>query len=217
MGPKERFNRAIASQLARPHGPFGRLVAARLNRSNAGPIQAAVTLLAPSPGAVVADVGFGGGIGLQLLLDAVGPQGVVHGVDISETALALARRHYEAGLREGRVVLHNARMSALPFAAGTMGGAITINTIYFVGDLDAALRELARVLAPGGKVVIGLADPAAMAAMPVVAHGFEVRPVDDVLAALTRVRLRLASHERVGTDDDSYHLLLAERPALAAG
>src|SRR5262245_15419796 len=43
---------------------------------------------------------------------------------------------------------------------------ITINTVYFVADLDTVCAELARVLRPGGSVVVAIGDPDVMAGMP---------------------------------------------------
>jgi len=47
-----------------------------------------------------------------------------------------------------------ADITALPFAAGSFGGAIALHMLYHVDDPDAALAELRRVTAPGGIVVI---------------------------------------------------------------
>ena len=44
-----------------------------------------------------------------------------------------------------------------------------------------AFGEIARTVRPGGRAVVGLADPEAMASMPFTAHGFRLRPVDDVI------------------------------------
>ena len=62
-----------------------------LNRGNRWSVKAAVQLSGAAPGKVVADVGFGGGIGLSLLLDRVGDRGVVCGIDISRDMLDRAR------------------------------------------------------------------------------------------------------------------------------
>jgi len=53
----------------------GRLVGMMLNRSNRGTIAQAIDALELQPGAVAADLGFGGGVGLALLLERVGPNG----------------------------------------------------------------------------------------------------------------------------------------------
>jgi ubiquinone/menaquinone biosynthesis C-methylase UbiE len=56
-------------------------------------VAGAVDALGLRDGETAAHIGFGGGTGLALLLDRVGEQGTVHGVDISETILARARSH----------------------------------------------------------------------------------------------------------------------------
>jgi hypothetical protein len=71
---------AIAKQLGHPRGVGGRVVGLALNRGNRGFVSAAVQALHADDDAVVADVGFGGGVGLKLLLDSVSRSGRVHGV-----------------------------------------------------------------------------------------------------------------------------------------
>lgn len=83
----------LARQLGRPSGLRGRFVAVMLNRSNRGSVTAAVEAVSVAPGSVVADVGFGGGVGLKLLIEAVGRSGQVHGVEVSDTMLARAEHH----------------------------------------------------------------------------------------------------------------------------
>lgn len=72
----------LASQLGRPRGPAGSAIALMLNRGNRRTIGQAVGALELTPGAVAADLGFGGGIGLSLLLEGVGDTGRVYGVDL---------------------------------------------------------------------------------------------------------------------------------------
>ena len=79
--------RSLAAQLRLPSGPAGLLVARRLNRNNREMVLAAVEATGAVPGERVADVGFGGGSGLALLLARVLPGGQVRGVDVSRTIL----------------------------------------------------------------------------------------------------------------------------------
>jgi arsenite methyltransferase len=60
---------------------------------------------------------------------------------------------------------------------GCVDGLITVNTVYFIRELDAACAELARVLRPGGRAVIGIGDPEVMVRLPFTKHGFTIRPV----------------------------------------
>jgi arsenite methyltransferase len=198
----------LARQLGNPQGLRGRLVVRVLNRANRIAVTGAVAALAPAPGATVADVGFGGGLGLDLLLDAVGPSGHVIGIDQSRTVIDRATRARGHEVGDGRLTLHLASMLELPLSEGALDGAITVNTIYFLEDLDRALAELARVTAPSGRLVIGLGDPEAMAREPVTRHGFHLRPVAEVVESAASNGFTLEEHRRTAAGDDAMHLLV---------
>ncbi|WP_241975464.1 MULTISPECIES: methyltransferase domain-containing protein [unclassified Cryobacterium] len=206
--------KALAAQLGHPSGWRGRLVGRMLNRRNRGIIRAAVDALEATPDARLADVGFGGGVGIELLLDTVGPDGHVAGVDQSETMVDAAHRRFRDDLTAGRLSLFEASMEYLPLADASLDGVITLNTFYFLPDLGRAAAEFARVLRPGGRLVAGVFDPAAMQRMPVVEHGFRVRPTEEITSALEAAGLVQTRHLRVGHGPDAYHLLLAS-PAPA--
>ncbi|GAA5124360.1 class I SAM-dependent methyltransferase [Haloechinothrix salitolerans] len=208
MGLRESFERGLAKQLGHPTGRRGALTGMLLNHRNAQLISDAIAALDLKPGAVAADIGFGGGTGLRTLLELVGPSGTVHGIDVSEAMLARARRKYAKAIDTGTLELHEASMSRLPLDDASVDGVITVNTIYFIDDLKRAFTEVAGVLAPGGRFVIGMADPDAMTEMPVTRHGFTVRPTDDVVAALRAAHLDLVEHRRSGTGQRAPHLLV---------
>ena len=90
---------------------------------------------------------------------------------------------------------------------------ITINTIYFVAELDRVFSELARVLLKTGRVVVGIGDPGAMGKMPTTPYGFTIRPVPEVVAVAQSEGLALQEHLRVGTGDEAAHLLVFSRAA----
>ena len=201
----------LAAQLGRPTGVRGRLVGIMLNRSNRGTIAQAIDALELQPGAVAADLGFGGGVGLALLLERVGPNGVVHGVDYSPTMVSQASGRFKRDLASGRLHLHTGSITQLPLEDGSLQGAITINTIYFITELDRAFSELARVVAPAGRVVVGIGDPGMMRRIPTTPFGFTIRPVDDVVATAKSTGLSLQDHQRVGQGDAASHLLVFSR------
>jgi len=205
--------KALAAQLGNPSGWRGRAVGRMLNRRNRGIIRAAVNALEATPGARLADVGFGGGVGLELLLEKVGVDGHVDGVDRSATMVEGAQRRYRDDLTAGRLALHEASMDRLPLADASLDGMITLNTIYFLPDLGPAAAEFARVLRPGGRLVVGVFDPDSMQRMPVVEHGFRVRPTEEITAVLEAAGLAQTRHLRVGRGPDAYHLLLASPAA----
>ena len=204
--------KGLAGQLGHPRGPLGRVVGARLNRSNRGKITTAIEALGDLDAAAVADLGFGGGVGLDVLLQRVGPAGRVYGVELSETMLAGANRRFSREVTAGRLHLHAGSLTDLPLADGSLDAAITVNTIYFLPELDAAFSELARCLKPpSGRAVVGIADPVMMKKLPFTQHGFHIQPIADVVAALSRAGLALQQDRRVGEGDEAGHLLVVTR------
>jgi SAM-dependent methyltransferase len=79
-----------------------------------------------------------------------GPLGVKFGIDPAGEMLGYAAAR---GVSAARAVAE-----ALPFAGGVFDYALVVTTICFVDDARAMLREIARLLRPGGKLVIGLID-----------------------------------------------------------
>ena len=78
----------------------------------------------------------------------------VLGVDLSEQMLAVARRKIEARGLDGRIVLDRGDAERLAVADASVDVATVAFGVRNFGDLGAGLRELARTIRPGGKVVI---------------------------------------------------------------
>ncbi len=162
-------------------------------------------------GQAAADIGFGGGIGLSLLLRQAGADGTVHGVEISPDMAARAKSRFAREIGTGRLRVVEGGLTELPLADASLDAAITVNTVYFVAELDRACAELARVLRPAGRVVVVIGDPEAMARMPFTASGFRLRPVGEVSAALERAGLTV-EHRVIDRQPIPAHLLIG-RPA----
>jgi len=188
---RDRLLSTVAGQLGRPHGIFSPFVARALNRGNEKVIAAAVDAAKIERGGVAADIGFGGGVGLQLLLDRIGDDGVVHGIEIADDMLHRAKSKFGS---DSRLRLSRGSLTELPLDDGSVDALITVNTVYFISELDAACAELARVLRPGGRAVIGIGDPEVMAQLPFTPHGFTIRPAGEIAAALQNSGLQVEQH-----------------------
>ena len=110
-----------------------------------------VRALAARPGERVLDVGCGPGFVARSLADAVGPEGAVRGVDISEPLLGIARSHC-AGLPW--VELAKSDATGLPYPDAHFDAVISTQVLEYVADVDAALAQIRRVVRPGGRAVI---------------------------------------------------------------
>jgi arsenite methyltransferase len=203
------MNAGLARQLGRPEGWRGRIVGRGLNKGNSAAVTAAVAAAELVPGQVAADVGFGGGLGLQLLLEQVGPEGRVLGVELSDTMLKAARQRHRAECTAGRMELRAGTFDSLPIEDDSVDALISTNTVYFVEDLARAFAEIARVLSPAGRAVIGVAEPEWMAAMPVTAHGFRLRPIEELVTLLREAGLTDVRDQPLGDGERPFHLLVA--------
>jgi ubiquinone/menaquinone biosynthesis C-methylase UbiE len=104
-------------------------------------------------GDVILDVGCGGGRTVRKLA-AVAAEGKVHGIDHSEESVAAARRTNKQEIERGRVEIRQGSVSALPFTGDLFDLVTAVETHYFWPDLPADMREVLRVLKPGGRLVI---------------------------------------------------------------
>jgi arsenite methyltransferase len=99
----------------------------------------------------ILDVGCGPGFYAAELLDQVGPDGSVVGVDASRQMLAVAAHRSEG--RRG-VAFSQAEATSLPVDDASFDRAVCVQVLEYVTDVETALRELHRALRPGGRVVI---------------------------------------------------------------
>ena len=111
--------------------------------------QWALELLNIRPQDHVLDVGCGGGMALKLAAsEAV--DGRVVGVDYSPEMVAQAQRRNRKRVKAGRVEVQPGRVEDLPFDNEVFDKILAIETFYFWPNPESSLRELRRVLRPGG-------------------------------------------------------------------
>ena len=114
----------------------------------------AVALSGVGPGDRVLDVATGTGDLALVLARAVAPGGSVVAADFSERMLEVARAKVARRRPPAPIELRCANALALPFAAGEFAAATVGFGVRNFADLERGLAELARVVRPGGRVVI---------------------------------------------------------------
>jgi ubiquinone/menaquinone biosynthesis C-methylase UbiE len=119
-----------------------------------------LAVLAPRPGERLLEVGPGVGVQALPVARALEPSGVLEVLDVQQEMLDdLVRRARQAGVRN--IVARRADARALPYPDESFDAAYLVGVLGEIPDGPAALRELRRVLKPGGRLVIGEAviDP----------------------------------------------------------
>jgi ubiquinone/menaquinone biosynthesis C-methylase UbiE len=122
-----------------------------ISRSIADAIDHAVERLQPKPAERILDLATGTGWASRLIARRC-PTAKVTGADIADAMLGHAR---SAAARDGLDIdYRQADAESLPFADGSFDGVISTFGVMFVGNPEAAAAELARVVRPGGRVVL---------------------------------------------------------------
>jgi ubiquinone/menaquinone biosynthesis C-methylase UbiE len=129
-------------------------------RSLVHPVRESLESFGVAPGQTVLELGPGPGYFTIEAARIVGPDGQVLCLDLQPGMLGLLRgRLAEAGVTNAQLVVADAQR--LPLADGSVSGAFLVTVLGEVPDRVAALRELRRVLRPGGVLAFmeTLTDP----------------------------------------------------------
>jgi ubiquinone/menaquinone biosynthesis C-methylase UbiE len=102
---------------------------------------------------IILDVGCGGGRTVSKLA-AIATQGKVYGIDHSTESVAMAVRTNKQWIDIGRVEIREASVSRLPFSASAFDVITAVETHFWWSALPTDLREVLRVLKPGGRLII---------------------------------------------------------------
>lgn len=117
-----------------------------------------LSIAALRPGERVLDVGCGTGVVTRLAAERVGPNGAVAGLDVNPGMLAVAR---SVTPPDRAIEWHEASAESMPLPDGAFDAVLCPLSLQFVPDRPAALREVRRVLAPGGRLILSVPGPAA--------------------------------------------------------
>jgi arsenite methyltransferase len=104
-------------------------------------------------GETVVDIGCGAGADACIAALLVGQHGKVVGVDCTPAMISKARKN-AAALEFSQIVFHEAAMTALPLPDGCTDVLMSNGAINLAENKDAVLREILRVLRPGGRLQI---------------------------------------------------------------
>lgn len=144
----------LSRQLKKPSGETGLEIAGMLNSSNRSLYDLALEMADLKAGENLLEIGFGNGKHFPRYFEKQ-PDLSVTGVDFSELMCGEARALHPDLIREGRLQIHCADTRQLPLEERAFDWIIGLNVIYFWDQPGPHLRQIFRVLKPGGRFLIG--------------------------------------------------------------
>ena len=141
----------LARQVKKPDRYVGPFFARIMNTSHSALTDWSLTRVTMPPNATALDVGCGGGRTIEKLARTAG---TVYGIDYAPGSVAASRSHNQQLISEKRVGIEQASVSKLPFPANFFDVVTAVETQYYWPDLVNDMREILRVLKPGGQLMI---------------------------------------------------------------
>jgi ubiquinone/menaquinone biosynthesis C-methylase UbiE len=141
------------SQCQKPRGWLGRFVLWNMNSRHRKVTDWGLGHVRVETRYTILDVGCGGGRTLSKLA-AAAAEGRVYGVDYSEESVAASKRTNAHWIAIGRVEIRHASVSQLPFPEGMFDLVTAVETHFWWPNLPAGMREICRVMKPGGQLVV---------------------------------------------------------------
>ena len=149
MGIKQR----IVNQARKPEGRFGFIMAKLMNKGHEKMANWSKTHFSIQKDSIILDIGCGGGRDIKKYAE-IATDGKVFGIDYSPVSVKVAKRKNRKFIKLGRVEIHLASVSSMPFEDEKFDVITAIESYYFWPDINSDLKETYRVLKPGGVLIL---------------------------------------------------------------
>ena len=203
----EALSASQTGQAAKPEGAVGRAMGWMMLRIN-GPINArTVEALEIGRGETVLEIGCGPGDAVARLVregQARRIFAIDHAPEMDRAALKLNR----AAVRDGLVDIREGSVSSMPFRDGSFDVVFGVNSVQFWPHLRLDLKEVLRVMKPGGRIVL---------AMRLTMEPRARRRVEMLLRALPKSGYVEVTEEIADARAFKVALISAKRPIFAGG
>ena len=144
---------SIWTQWRNPTGWLGRLLLRGMNITHSGLTDWGLTHVVIGKCDAILDVGCGGGRTVRKLAE-IATSGRVRGIDSSEASVMVSRRANKEFIEAGYVEIRHGSVSSLPFSDSEFDLVTAVNSHGHWPDLVADMKEVLRVLKPGGTLMI---------------------------------------------------------------
>jgi len=199
----------MAKQLRRPSGLLANLTGNQMNISNDSLYKLVISQLELKEGEHLLEIGFGNGKFFPELYENAG-RILISGVDLSNEMVNQAIKKNLSLFESGRLRVHVGSSENLPFEDNCFDKIICINVIYFWEVPEIHLKEIYRVLKPGGILFTGFRPAETMIKLPFTQYGFNLYSEEDWYKILLNNHFLDISTSRTGSQSQVQSGLIME-------
>lgn len=147
------MSKELYQNAKKPQGSGGKFVINRMNERHRHLAKWGFLNLEIKKGDKVLDVGCGGGANLEVILQKIN-NGEAIGIDYSEVSVEIAKKRNKKAVETGKCKILQGDVMQLPLHDEDFDVVTAFETVYFWPEMKGALKEIYRVLKPGGRFMI---------------------------------------------------------------
>ena len=142
------------SQFAKPTGFFGKILAKGMARGHKEFYKNALKAINPKKDDKYFEIGFGSGIFIKKYMSHVSK---ISGIDHSDDMVKLASNINRKLVESGKAEFKQGYATKLPWANNEFTVVAAIEVFFFLNETEKTLKEIFRILKPGGRLIIEMA------------------------------------------------------------
>jgi ubiquinone/menaquinone biosynthesis C-methylase UbiE len=180
------FKTFFSQQARKPSGLFGRWVMARIfDLGNAALNDFMKELISLKENDHVLEIGFGTGKLIFNMAKQV-KKGVIEGIDLSDTMVAIAEKKNKKYIAQGRVIIRQGNFAETAYGHNRFDKICSANTVYFWPQPDNYIKKILRILKPGGKLILAFEDINQLESRQLNTAVFHFYHQDEIVTLLSR-------------------------------
>jgi ubiquinone/menaquinone biosynthesis C-methylase UbiE len=175
----------FSKQARNPSGRFGRWVMSKIfDHGNAAINDFMKEQVLLQENDHVLEIGFGTGKLIFEMAKQVN-KGLIEGIDLSDTMVAIAEKKNNTYIAEGKVIIRQGNFEETAYNDNHFDKIFSANTIYFWPQPDNFIKTILRILKPGGKLILAFVDKAQLESRPLDTNVFHLYHRDEIIELLS--------------------------------